>query len=199
MIKHFKRLKEIADFVPENARIIDVGCDHGYLDIYLTKEKNCICLAADISENSIDKAKNNFKKYNIYINTIVTNGLENIKLNDEIIILAGLGTHTILKILHNDIKNDLIISSNNNLPYLREKLYEKGYYIYKDKNILDDRYYNITYFKYGKKEKINFYLGKDLHNKDYLKYLYNKYDLKNKYDHKYNDLLKEIKEYIKNS
>ena len=31
-----KRLKAIADLV-DGKNVIDVGCDHGYLDIYLTK------------------------------------------------------------------------------------------------------------------------------------------------------------------
>ena len=35
MIKISKRLAAIASFVPQNAKILDVGCDHGLLDIYL--------------------------------------------------------------------------------------------------------------------------------------------------------------------
>ena len=33
-----KRLNAVASFVPKGAQAIDIGCDHGYLGIYLVKE-----------------------------------------------------------------------------------------------------------------------------------------------------------------
>ena len=33
-----KRLNAVASFVPKEAQAIDIGCDHGYLGIYLVKE-----------------------------------------------------------------------------------------------------------------------------------------------------------------
>ena len=32
-----KRLKAIADMIPEGQRLADVGCDHGFLSIYLVQ------------------------------------------------------------------------------------------------------------------------------------------------------------------
>ena len=43
------RLQAIANLIKDNSKIIDVGADHGLLDIYLSKYKNCTCLATDIS------------------------------------------------------------------------------------------------------------------------------------------------------
>ena len=34
-----RRLKAIADMVTEGNRLVDVGCDHGYLPVYLIQEK----------------------------------------------------------------------------------------------------------------------------------------------------------------
>ena len=34
------RLKAIANFINENDVVADIGCDHGYLSIYLTQHKN---------------------------------------------------------------------------------------------------------------------------------------------------------------
>ena len=44
MIKISKRLKAIADLVPDNCTICDVGCDHALLDIYLYQTKKNIKL-----------------------------------------------------------------------------------------------------------------------------------------------------------
>ena len=34
-----ERLKRVASYVDDNSYIIDVGCDHALLDIYLVKTK----------------------------------------------------------------------------------------------------------------------------------------------------------------
>ena len=43
-----KRLEIVATLVDVGSRVIDVGCDHAYLDIYLTKNNNNKCIATDI-------------------------------------------------------------------------------------------------------------------------------------------------------
>ena len=39
MIKISKRLEAISGLVPNNSKVIDIGCDHGLLDIYLYQNK----------------------------------------------------------------------------------------------------------------------------------------------------------------
>ncbi len=203
MTKLSKRLKAICDFVPNNSKIIDVGADHALVDIYLTKEKGCICLATDISEKCIEKAKKNIKKANLNIKTIVTNGLNGITLNDEIILIAGMGTHNILKILDTNITNDLIISSHNDIPLLRNNLQKKGYYIQNEKVVYDKHYYIITYYKYGRGKKQDNYITDFIKDKNYLNYLLNGYKIKYKNEKriiqklKYLNILIKIKRKIK--
>lgn len=177
-MKLSKRLKAICDFVPNSTKIIDVGADHALVDIYLTKEKNCQCLATDISEKCIEKAKENIKKYQVDIKTKVTDGLNGIEIKDEIILISGMGTHNILKILKNNIKNDLIISSHNDIPLLHKKLQKRGYRIKNEKVIYDKHYYIITYYQYGKGKKQNNYLTKFIKDKDYINHLLSKYEIK---------------------
>ena len=51
MIKLSKRLKKIADYVSDNSSLVDIGCDHGLLDIYLVQNKNNIkVVASDINK-----------------------------------------------------------------------------------------------------------------------------------------------------
>ena len=170
------RLKAIAGYIDEESKVIDVGCDHALLDIYLTKKKHCKCTAVDISEKCILKAKKNIKDAGVNVDTIVSDGLKNIKINDEIIVLSGLGTKTITSIIPNALTNDLIISSHKNLETLRRKMHKKGYYIYDEKAIFDKKYYVIMYFKKGRKRG-NYYVSRFLVNdKGYMSYLLSGYE-----------------------
>lgn len=205
-MKISNRLKLIASLV-DTDNVIDVGCDHALLDIYLTKEGKK-CIASDISEQVILKAKENIQKYNLEdsITLIQSNGLENITINpNSTIILAGMGAHTIIEILNTDLSNvtTLLIQSNNDISLVREYITKLGYYIEKEEAILErDKYYIIIKFKKGFKKytKKDYLLG-NLDN-EYYKYLLNKNEiiLKNlKFKHlkkrfflkKYNRLLKQ--------
>ena len=179
-MKLSKRLKSICDFVPNNSKIIDIGADHALVDIYLTKEKNCKCLATDISEKCIKKAKENIKKYNVNVKTKVTDGLNGINIKNEIILISGMGTHNILKILNKNIKNDLIISSHNDIPLLHKKLQKRGYRIKNEQVIYDKHFYIITYYEQKKHKKQNNYLTEFIKDKEYTKYLLKKYEIKYK-------------------
>lgn len=175
-----KRLKAICDFVPYGSSIIDVGCDHAYISIYLAKNKNCTAIATDISPNSIERAKKNIKGLNI--KTMVTDGINGVDLENKIIIIAGMGGDTIMKILNKDIKNDLIISSQSDIPKVREFMHEKNYRLINEKVIYENKhYYVVSYYKYGKGKKYSVITPYIKDNKDYIKYLYDKYKLKYTY------------------
>ena len=53
-----KRLKAISEFINENDKVIDIGCDHALLDIYLKETYQDIkIIASDIHEGAIKMAK----------------------------------------------------------------------------------------------------------------------------------------------
>ena len=108
MINISKRLEAISNLVPNNSRIIDIGCDHGLLDIYLYQHnisKKIIC--TDINQNALNNAILNIKKNKLekHIETRLGNGLEVLNDEDDIdtIIISGMGSHTIVGILKNNI------------------------------------------------------------------------------------------------
>ena len=177
-MKLSKRLKAICDFVPENTKIIDIGADHALVDIYLTKYKNCDCLATDISKNAIENALKNIKKYEANVKTKITDGLNDIKLKNEIIIISGMGTPNIIKILNKKITNDIIISTHNKIPTLRKFMQKKGYHITKEIAVFDKHYYVITYYKYGKKKTNNTISPFLTNNKEYMQHLLSFYQMK---------------------
>ena len=201
------RLEAVASLITTDS-VIDVGCDHGYLDIYLTL-KGIKCLATDVSKNALNAAIANFKKYNLDIPTLCTDGLNNIdiKKNDTIVI-SGMGTDTIIKILNKNINNDLVISSNNHLERLRRFIVSIGYYISSEIFVIDNnKPYVIIKFKKGNCNYTNSdYIIGLCKDKKYLKYLLNKYNnilnnIPSKYEDKikyYQDLITEINNRLSN-
>ena len=188
-----KRLEAVATLVDVGKRVIDVGCDHAYLDIYLTLNNNNKCIATDINKNALNMAIINIKKYNLEdkIETKLTNGLEGLKIyKKDNIVISGMGTFTILEILKtNKLSDTLIISSNNNIDVLRKGVIKLGYYIDTELFIIDkNKPYIIIKFKKGfKKYNLNdFIFGPILKNNiNYRKYLIKKY----------NEILKQISFY----
>ena len=178
-----KRLQAVATLVDIKSRVIDVGCDHAYLDIYLTQNNDNKCIATDINKNALEQAKKNIKKYNLEdkIETKLTNGLTDIKVKDnDNIVISGMGTYTILEILKtNNLSNTLIISSNNNIDILRKEVINLGYYIDSEIFIIDkNKPYIIIKFIKGLKKysKLDILLGPILKNNiEYKKYIIKKY------------------------
>ena len=192
------RLKAIASLV-DTKSIIDVGCDHALLDIYLTN-KGIKCRGTDISSNCIKLAKENLKKHNLEdkIELYITDGVKNIDIYPtDTIVVAGMGTNTILDIIK-DVSNPLILVSNNDIFTLRKEVVKLGYYIDNEVTIKDGKYfYVIIRFKKGKKKyRFNDYiLGpilKQNNNKDYYNYLYNK--LLRNYKNINKNIIKKLKE-----
>lgn len=169
MIRISKRLKQIAEWVPDHANLIDVGCDHGILDIYLMQtKKNIRIIASDSNPNALNNAITNIKKYHLEkkIKTVLSNGLDKIDTKDiDTIIIAGMGSHTITGILYNQIKKikkvkHLILQSNNDLDFLRYKITKLGYRI-QDEELIEDAgmIYTIIHFQKG----YRFYTKKQLY------------------------------------
>lgn len=201
-MKLSKRLSAIANLVDTNS-IIDVGCDHALLDIYLTKEKDIQCMGIDISEQVLKQATKNIQKYSLEnnIKLVLTDGLKKIKIKkNDTIIIAGMGTSNILNILKDfNYDNKLIICSNNEIEKLRREIVKKNYKIINEIVVFEKKHwYVIIKFVSGKEKysKWDYFLGPFAKkNKDYLIFLYNKHhiilkNIPNRY------ILKKIKNYL---
>lgn len=201
-----KRLLAVASFINIKDKLIDVGCDHGYLGIYLKQNNLCNdLLLTDLRESALNNAISNIKKYNLDIKTIKTDGLINIELEKyNTVSICGMGTSTILKILstlkNNTTINKLIIQSNNDLDILRKEITNLGYYLDDEKTVKEnDIYYVICKFIKGKKniDRNTILFGINTEDKkDYYNYLLNYYNnILNKIP-KNNKDTNNIKEYI---
>lgn len=173
------RLLAIASLIDKGSSVLDVGTDHAYLPIILSQNKKCkSIIASDVSSNALKIAKDNLKKYHIDdVKLILSNGLDSINEDYDTIVLAGMGTSTIIKILENKkLPNTLIISSNNDLYKLRKFMNKIKYKIKEEIVILEkNKYYDIIKYQKGN-EKLSYFkkmYGKS-NDKKYYKYLLTK-------------------------
>ena len=197
MIKLSDRLATIASLVPLNSRIIDIGCDHALLDIYLYQKKiSNYIIASDVNANALNNAKTNIAKEKLAdkIKTRLGNGLDTLTEKDNVdtIIISGMGTHTIIGILKNNLNklsniNTIIVQSNNKLVLLRKEINKLNYLI-EEETIVEDnkKYYIVIKFTKGKKRynKKELYFGPNLLKNNsplFKKYVKKEYDKLNLY------------------
>ena len=156
-----ERLKRVASYVDDNSYIIDVGCDHALLDIYLVKTKNNIkTIASDISDGPLEYAYKNIEKEKMLDKIKITkrNGIDKLEKEVDTIIISGMGTSNILNIIFrkkDNLKNikKIIISSNNDWYNLRKTFQKNNYYIKEEDIILENnKFYPIIVFEKGTKK-----------------------------------------------
>ena len=81
MTRISNRLKAIVKFVDIKDKVVDVGCDHGLLSIYLYENKLVSkVIASDINKNALSSAINNIKKRNLDIETVLSDGINNVDM-----------------------------------------------------------------------------------------------------------------------
>lgn len=212
-----KRLMSLVKYIETSDSLIDIGCDHALLDIYLIKNNYLkSIIVSDIHKSALDAGINNIKKNGLEnkIDTRLGDGLEVLNDKDKIntILISGMGTSTILSILKNEYLaniNKLIIQSNNNHEELRKETIKLGFYIKDEEYFIDNKknYINIVFergHKDYKKDEIKYgpfllrdyeYLNFELNNCLKIKGLIKKPKLKQKIS--LNNEIRKLNKYIK--
>ena len=179
MNKLSNRLKAIVKFVDKKDSIVDVGCDHGYLSIYLVENKLVKkVIASDINQNALNSAINNIKKSNLDIETVLSDGIKDVSLKGiNTLVISGMGTSTILHILSDSNKlkniNKLLLQSNNDHEILRRSLNNIGYYLEDETYTFDKGKWYVTckFVKSDNKNNVDVIKYGLLNNNEYNEYL----------------------------
>lgn len=157
-MKISNRLKLIASFVDDDSNIIDVGCDHALLDIYLVQtKKNINAIASDINQGPLESAKKNIENYNLEtkIKVKLGDGINTIDETTDTIVISGLGGETIIEILTsspNKLKNikTIIVSPHSAIYEVRTTITNLGFKIENEVITYDqNKPYIIIKFKKG--------------------------------------------------
>ena len=142
------RLLACCDFVSPGDRVADIGCDHGYLGIYLLKNgiaSNVI--ASDVNEKPLQSALHNAVKFGVkeHISFYLSNGVRSIPREFDVLVCAGMGGDTMISILEaapwlKDPKYRLILQCQSKRPELRRYLSRQGFAIRRETLAQDGKF-----------------------------------------------------------
>lgn len=142
------RLLCCSHFVASGDRVADIGCDHGYLGIYLLKEGIASSvIAADINEGPLQCAIKNAEKYGVKdkMSFHLSDGAKDIAQDFDVLVCAGMGADTIISILEaaswlKSSKYRLILQCQSKTPALRHYLNKQGFRITEETVLRDGRF-----------------------------------------------------------
>lgn len=142
------RLLTCCNYVKQGDRVADIGCDHGYLGIYLlTNGIAQSIIAADINEQPLHSATVNALKFGVRdkMRFFLSNGVVSIPRDFDTMVCAGMGADTMISILTAApwLKNDryrLILQCQSKTPMLRRWLYEQGWSIRRETLAKDGKF-----------------------------------------------------------
>ena len=175
-----KRIKVLSSFISANDIVLDVGCDHGYLSIYLKENNLCKDVyASDVLESALSVARKNIKERNLDIKTFISNGFNEIDVVFNTAVVAGMGGQVIADIIeHPFAKTKLVLQPMKDSDILFEKLCLSGFKIEKEVIVREGgRFYEIILACPGTEKPFDFSLPKMdvlLKNEDALLFLKHK-------------------------
>ena len=160
-----RRLKAVADFVPQDMICADIGSDHGYLPIYLVGERIIPhAIAADIGKGPLESAALNVRKYHLEdkIELRLGNGLEVLLPNEvSCVTICGMGGGLICEILNNSPQitaslQRLVLAPNVGAHLVRHWAGENGWQITAEELIEEDgHFYPIIRLEKGEMAELS--------------------------------------------
>ena len=130
------RLCAIADMVTEGNKLVDVGCDHGYLPVYLLLNKKIPgAVAADVRKGPLSRAEEHIFQYGLeeYIETRLSDGLSAIAPGEgDTLVIAGMGGPLMERILTEgktvrETFQEMILQPQSDIPHFRHFIREEGW------------------------------------------------------------------------
>lgn len=165
-----RRLKTVGDLVDTNSLVLDIGCDHALLDIYLI-ENHIVkkAVASDIAEGPLKSAQENIKRYQMEdkIETRLGNGLETYTDDIDTVVISGMGGRTMIGMFKYKLNiakkiNTIIVSPNNYQEDVRRFFTHIGFKIAEEELVKDGKIiYQVIKFKKGRKHynKKDYFFG----------------------------------------
>ena len=140
------RLQAVVAMVTVGNRVCDVGCDHGFVSIYLAEQGiSPHVLAMDVGNGPLSAAKEHIEERGLssIIETRLSDGLHNYSINEsDTLICAGMGGRLMMRILSDDREKtesfrELILQPQSEIEQFRRWLRRQGYCI-ADENMIEE-------------------------------------------------------------
>lgn len=176
MIRLSKRLAAIASLVTQGNILADIGCDHGYLPIYLIQQQRIPrAIAMDIRSGPLSRARQNIEAYGLldYIEVRLSDGLEALNPAEaQTVVAAGMGGPLMEEILKKGTGllvsvQELVLQPQSEVEHFRRFLRELPFTVTKEELVEEDgKYYPMMRLTAGESddlwEDIDYRYGKYL-------------------------------------
>ena len=146
-----ERLQMLARMVTPGSRVADVGCDHGFLSIYLVQEEICPhVIAMDVRKGPLSAAREhiNAKGLGAYIETRISDGLQKLQPGEtDTVVCAGMGGRLMERILTESLEKaiqlqELILQPQSEIQEFRKFLRSTGFRVNEEDMVWEDgKYY----------------------------------------------------------
>ena len=162
-----KSLYAVAGLVTEGASVADIGTDHGYVPIYLIKNKIASkVIAMDINKGPLERAKMHIIGHGLkgQIETRLSDGLKKVNPGEvDGMIAAGMGGALVIKILEEskavvDTLEFLILQPQSEISKVRKYLNKNGLVIIEEDMVEEEgKYYPMMKVIHGQPEEYKEY------------------------------------------
>lgn len=152
-----KRLQAVAGLVTPGNVVCDVGCDHGYVSIYLAETgRSPKVYAMDVRKGPLSCAAEHVKEAGLenYIELLLSDGMKELPEGTaDTLICAGMGGRLVMKILSDSMgkvrqMKELILQPQSEIRLVRGFLREQGFWIADEDMVEEDgKFYPILYVK----------------------------------------------------
>lgn len=146
-----KRLQMLADMISRGNRVADVGCDHGFLSIWLVQAQvSPKALAMDVRKGPLAAAKGHVEEYGLgkYIETRLSDGLQSFEAGEaDSLVCAGMGGRLMERILTESMEKaktlkELVLQPQSELEEFRAFLRREGFVVVQENAVCEDgKYY----------------------------------------------------------
>lgn len=156
------RMKQVAGMVDPCQVVADIGCDHGYISIYLVEQGIAgHVIAMDVRTGPLSKAREHIMKKGLtdQIQCRLSDGMEGLEVGEaDTVIAAGMGGPLIIRILERGIEKGqkiktFVLQPQSEIPEVRRYLHRIGYEIVQEHMLYEDgKYYTVI--KAGRQEPV---------------------------------------------
>ena len=154
------RLQAVAALVPKCGCVADVGCDHGYISIFLVQQGIARgAIAMDVREGPLQRAREHIESQQLapYIQVRLSDGLNQLAPGEaDAVVIAGMGGATMEKILREGRslltgEETLVLQPQSEIPEFRRFLWEEEYRITGEDMVFEDgKYYPMMQVRPGR-------------------------------------------------
>lgn len=160
------RLQSVVNLLDPHTRIADIGCDHGFVSIYLVESKKAVeCLAMDINKGPLNSARENIDVHGLkhHIELRLSDGAKAIEwkkdrqekkvLEVQAAVMAGIGGRLTVRILEQSLPKfsameEFILQPQSEIDKVRIFLEENHFSIVKEDMVFEDgKYYPVMKVK----------------------------------------------------